>query len=84
MCFLVCYLIDLEIGQVTIIGIYRGNYLETDIREKVDKLKALQKETVNACETSDIEDGDISNDNSSEVSSIHYIDVIAVVQDLSI
>lgn len=78
---------DLEIGNVTIIGIYRGNYLETEIRDKVDKLKALQGKKSNSSETDnmdDIEDGDIKGAHSVQTLKIHYIDVIAIVQDLNI
>ncbi|MEG0962590.1 MAG: hypothetical protein RSF88_06990 [Lachnospiraceae bacterium] len=78
---------DLEIGKVTIIGIYRGSYLETEIRDKVDKLKALQGKKGNSCEKDnmdDIEDGDINMTDSAQTFNIHYIDVIAIVQDLNI
>lgn len=78
---------DLEIGKVTIIGIYRGSYLETEIRDKVDKLKALQGKKSNSCEKDnmdDIEDGDINIADSAQAFNIHYIDVIAIVQDLNI
>ena len=78
---------DLEIGKVTIIGIYRGSYLETEIRDKVDKLKALQGKKSNSCEKGnmdDIEDGDINIADSAQAFNIHYIDVIAIVQDLNI
>ena len=74
---------DLEIGNVTVIGIYRGNYKEKDIRDKVDKLKALQGKNKND-EAEDIEDGDLDKDTSNQLRNIHYIDVIAVVQDLNI
>lgn len=74
---------DLEIGNVTVIGIYRGNYKEKDIRDKVDKLKALQSKNKNE-EAEDIEDGDLEKDTSNQLRNIHYIDVIAVVQDLNI
>lgn len=78
---------DLEIGKVAIIGIYRGSYLETEIRDKVDKLKALQGKKSNSCEKDnmdDIEDGDINIADSAQAFNIHYIDVIAIVQDLNI
>ena len=68
---------------MTVIGIYRGNYKEKDIRDKVDKLKALQGKNEND-EAEDIEDGDLDKDTSNQLRNIHYIDVIAVVQDLNI
>ena len=74
---------DLEIGKVTVIGIYRGNYKEKEIRDKVDKLRNLENKS-NFDDGDDIEDGDLWNIKSEKTDNVHYIDVIAVVQDLSI
>ena len=74
---------DLEIGKVTVIGIYRGNYKEKEIRDKVDKLRNLENKS-NFDDGDDIEDGDLGNIKSEKTDNVHYIDVIAVVQDLSI
>lgn len=76
---------DLEIGPVTIIGIYRGVFKYTEIRGKIDVMKQF--------ETSDDQDLDLETDESmndenikvmkdSEEAQVHYIDVIAIVQDL--
>ena len=72
---------DLEIGKVTVIGIYRGNYKEKEIRDKVDKLRNLENKS-NFDDGDDIEDGDLGNIKSEKTDNVHYIDVIAVAEEI--
>lgn len=89
---------DIEIGKVTILGIYRGKYERSDIESKLNRLMELTsrnpksnggQRNMNNIE-SDIEDG-ISEEEKREASrtsntsnKVHYIDVIAIVQDINI
>lgn len=82
---------DLEIGPVTLIGIYRGEFLKSDILDKVDVLKQLNDGTQSdALDSSAIEtdvyvessSGTNNNDKLSVDETIHYIDVIAITQEL--
>ena len=77
---------DLEIGPVTLIGIYRGIFKYKDIRKKIDIISQMQtrKEPVDI----DVEI-DEGRDNADELlaelgpnDSVHYIDVIAIIQEL--
>lgn len=73
---------DLEIGPVTVIGIYRGTFEYQSIRNKVDvfsQMSGNNQSTDNDLETDD------SVDNNQEIKpsdKVHYIDVIAIVQEL--
>lgn len=68
---------DLEIGKVTIVGIYRGCFNENELGSKLNKF-------------SNQTDGDeppydiniAGDDNEDETDDVHYIDVIAIVQDI--
>lgn len=87
---------DIEIGKVTILGIYRGFYERKDIEKKINRLMALndkdnEDDVVEATtDCIDIEDG-ISDEEQSKIdktsqnqNKVHYIDVIAIIQDLNI
>ena len=84
---------DIEIGKVTIIGIYRGKYERAEIERKINKLMALndskkQAETPSDSQDAglDIEDGAIRdpNDTPDNHGKVHYIDVIAIIQDINL
>lgn len=89
---------DIELGKVTVLGIYRGEFERCDVERKINRMMALndsnkknQEQSTNVLDNSiDIEDGVREEDkknipNSSVVQGkVHYIDVIAVIQDLNI
>ncbi len=79
---------DLEIGPVTVIGIYRGTFKYGDIKQKVDTIAGMQ-----FSKNTDIpEETDMESDNTVEATKeknnlkandiVHYIDVIAIIQEL--
>lgn len=73
---------DLEIGSVTIIGIYRGVFEYSNIKAQVEIMGQFDN---NESET-DIEYDEQKNNGESNTindnDSLHFIDVIAIVQDL--
>ncbi len=73
---------DLEIGQVTIIGIYRGLYAKSTIDGKINKLKNIANLSKgnNTNLESEPEEEDSTHDNLET----HFIDVIAIIQELTI
>ena len=72
---------DLEIGMVTLVGIYRGSYKRKELNEKLNRfLEKSEGDTMSAQEAGIASDDDIEDDDSI---SIHYIDIIAVVQDIN-
>lgn len=89
---------DIEIGKVTILGIYRGEFERRDIELKINRMMALndtnkenkENSTKSNDEGSDIEDGVLEENkknifNSSvQKSKVHYIDVIAIIQELNV
>lgn len=88
---------DIEIGKVTVIGIYRGEFTKSVVESKINRLLALNeagKENQNQITTDhddgiDIEDGVREEDkknisNSSGNSKVHYIDVISIIQEINI
>lgn len=71
---------DIEIGPVTVVGIYRGKYHAGTIRKRVDTLSSFSKKN----ETSEMETADeVDAPGFDSDSKMHYIDVIAVIQELS-
>ncbi|WP_143004279.1 hypothetical protein [Eubacterium pyruvativorans] len=80
---------DLEIGPITILGIYRGLFKFNDIRTKVDSIAKLNDTNENIASVQDVETDDkedVDNSDSPYLGSeemIHYIDVIALLQELS-
>lgn len=77
---------DLEIGTVTIIGIYRGKHIKKDIDGKMNQIMMLNNMSSNSTQ-SNIEDGDSddrNNTNAPDNEMVHYIDIIAIIQDLNI
>lgn len=88
---------DIEIGKVTVIGIYRGEFTKSVVESKINRLLALNeagKENQDQITTDhddgiDIEDGVREEDkknisNSSGNSKVHYIDVISIIQEINI
>lgn len=89
---------DIEIGKVTVLGIYRGKFDRCDVERKINRMMALndsgekrQKQPITIQDSGiDIEDGireeDKDNIPNTIVSQgqVHYIDVIAIIQDLNI
>ena len=71
---------DLEIGKVTLAGIYRGSYERKELNEKLNRfLEKSESDMMSAQEVGIASDDDIEDDTSTIV---HYIDIIAVVQDI--
>lgn len=75
---------DIEIGPVTVIGIYRGKYNAGQIRARMDTLSAYKGKEPN----SEMETADESAESNTRVfdskTDMHYIDVIAIVQELNV
>lgn len=74
---------DIEIGPVTVIGIYRGKYNAGDVRARMDMLSAYKdQKPMPEMETAD----DAPTATTVEFDSkaeMHYIDVIAIIQELN-
>lgn len=77
---------DLEIGPMTVLGIYRGQYKIDELNKKISRLKDLENMSNQQKQSDMIEsDEDIeTTDNKATQGKIHFIDVIAVIQELSI
>lgn len=89
---------DIEIGKVTVLGIYRGEFERCDVERKINRMMALNDSSKKNQEQSidiqdngtDIEDGireeekkNIPNTSVAK-GKVHYIDVIAIIQDLNV
>lgn len=89
---------DIEIGKVTVLGIYRGEFERIDVERKINRMMALddsskkkQGQSIDIQDDgTDIEDG-VPEENKKDIShvsvdsgKIHYIDVIAIIQDLNV
>lgn len=89
---------DIELGKVTVLGIYRGEFERCDVERKINRMMALndsskknQEQLTNIRDNGmDIEDGvreedkkDIPNSSVAQ-GRVHYIDVIAIIQDLNV
>lgn len=82
---------DVEIGKVTLLGIYRGKFEKKDVECKINRMMALNKKQhyqSNRNENEEIEDGIEeqveANDLLNVKDKVHYIDIIAIIQDLNI
>lgn len=87
---------DIEIGKVTVLGVYRGKFNRNNIELKTNNMMAFNKKNKDQNSSSskdergmDIEDGieEVErNKKSSQAKKemVHYIDVIAIIQDLNI
>ena len=70
---------DLEIGSVSIIGIYKGVFDKHDLVQKINRFSTKQEDTGNQeieIEFDETQEGTKQNDKT------HFIDVIAIVQDI--
>lgn len=75
---------DLEIGIVTIVGIYRGKHLKNELVRKLNKFDGNdqnQQSDNNDEIIIESEDDDLEEETNKQV---HYIDVIAIVQDINL
>ena len=71
---------DLEIGQVTIVGIYRGCFKREELDKKLNRFEKQEgDDTIDVGIESD-DDNVLTQETGEE---IHYIDVIAIVQDIT-
>lgn len=89
---------DIEIGKVTILGIYCGKFKRSEIECKINRMMQLsddgkenQDKSTDVDDTGmDIEDGVRDeekkniNDSFNTPDMVHYIDVIAIIQDLNV
>lgn len=89
---------DIELGKVTVLGIYRGEFERCDVERKINRMMALndsnkkkQEQPTNIRDNGmDIEDGVREEDkkdipiSSVAQGKVHYIDVIAIIQDLNV
>ena len=89
---------DIEVGKVTVLGIYRGEFERCDVERKINRMMALndsskksQEQSIDIQDNStDIEDGVREEDKktipnaSVTQGKVHYIDVIAIIQDLNV
>ena len=70
---------DLEIGRVSIIGIYKGAFDKKDLVQKINRFSIKQEET----ENQEIEiESDETPERKKQNGKTHFIDVIAIVQDI--
>lgn len=77
---------DLEIGPMTVLGIYRGQYDAGDLDKKINRLRDLQNMSESQSNGNLIEsdsDEDTTSSSCLELKT-HFIDVIAVIQELII
>lgn len=89
---------DIEIGKVTVLGIYRGKFERSDVERKINRMMALnesgkkrQEQSIDIQDSGmDIEDGVLEMDKkdipnvSFKQGKVHYIDAIAILQDLNL
>ncbi|AWI06762.1 hypothetical protein [Clostridium drakei] len=76
---------DLEIGQVTLIGVYRGIYSKKGIDGKINRLQNLSNLSKPKLDDNiETEPEKKDDDNGNEDEKTHFIDVIAIIQELTI
>jgi len=81
---------DLEIGKITIIGIYKGKFEKLQVESKINNMMKLDNKSSHINQQTDlyddIEDGNGFNEDklNLENKNIHYIDVIAIIQEVNI
>lgn len=77
---------DLEIGPVTVVGIYRGIFKFKDIKNQVDAMAKMSGLNSSFANDSEIETEDSKKMNTQlgiqSVDLVHYIDVISIIQEL--
>lgn len=72
---------DIAVGPVTVIGIYRGKYNAAFIKDSVDALSNLKQRPKQG--HSEIETDTAPDTTEETTEEMHYIDVIAVIQELT-
>ena len=75
---------DLEIGPVTIIGIYRGKHNNKKINKKINRLQNLSNFYGNEDRGIEHDEDDEDKDKEDNIVDTHFIDVIAIIQELNI
>lgn len=73
---------DLEIGPVTLIGIYRGYHKNKEINNKINRLQNLSN--LSKLEDTDVETEPKKDNTKNDEEETHFIDVIAIIQELVI
>lgn len=75
---------DIEIGPVTVIGIYRGKYNAGRVRNRMDMLSSYKSGSENTpSEMETAEDLPTKGEKFDSNAEMHYIDVIAIIQELN-
>lgn len=77
---------DLEIGKISIIGIYKGRYKYCEIYERLSKLSLYTRDENDKKVKENIEYETDENDTGEVIDNkeYHYIDIIAIVQDIDL
>ncbi|MBP1047152.1 hypothetical protein I6N96_12795 [Enterococcus sp. BWM-S5] len=75
---------DLEIGKVTIIGIYRGEYSKKQLLDQMDLIEKMQNLSKNSNNEIETDEEPQKKDRENANKKIHFIDVIAIIQDLNL
>ncbi|GAB6956284.1 hypothetical protein [[Ruminococcus] torques] len=70
---------DLEIGTLTLVGIYRGKFNKIDIMKKLNRFMESDGSSIE--ESADYLG--VESDDEPEGGYVHYLDIVAVVQDIS-
>ncbi len=73
---------DLEIGEISVIGIYKGKYRYSEIYKKLSKLSLYAQEQSNQEQNVEYETDENDKDEVIKNKEYHYIDIIAIVQDI--
>lgn len=71
---------DLEIGKVTLVGIYRGSFERKVLDEKLNRFLGKSQDDTMSAQEAGIASDDTEDD---DAVLVHYIDIIAVVQDIN-
>jgi hypothetical protein len=79
---------DVEIGEMTVVGIYKGSFIKKKIEMKINRMMSLKKtssteKTNTNKKKSDIEEGQPVINENKKNDTIYYIDVIAIVQPIT-
>lgn len=77
---------DLEIGPMTVLGIYRGKYKMDELNKKINRLKNLQNMSIEQQENNMLESDEEDSSHCEIVrnENVHFIDVISVIQELEV
>lgn len=78
---------DLEIGPMTVIGIYRGEYKIDELNKKISRLKDLENMSKENSASDMLESDEYDNKSGSRNEldkTVHFIDIISVIQELTV